>query len=185
MKKTLISLVAILLSIILIPVVKADEKVPVYMITKEGCPACESALEYFDKLEKENPDLFDLIVLEVFDSEWNFRNDDLKNLFIKVYERFDEDAQKAATPTIIIGDYHSVGLPKDTSIIKNEITSLKDSEEKVDEVKKIADELEIDIEKLKTEKTSSTSGKYDALIVAGIFIVLIGGFAGLIIASKK
>ena len=32
---------------------------------------------------------------------------------------------------------------------------------------------------------SSESGKYDAVIIIGIFVVLIGGFAALVFVSKK
>jgi len=169
--------------------VNAEEKVPVYMFTKEGCSACEAAFDYFDELESENPDLFELVVFEVFDSEWNVNNEDLKDLLIAVYEEFNEDTSKAATPTIIIGDYHTIGLPQDTSIVKDAIVEVKDNKEQKDVVKKLAKELKMDINILKKDDTNNSSkdtkSNTDIIIVIGIFIILIGGLLGLVVVSKK
>ena len=186
MKKLVLSIVAIIMTFVLVPIVKADEKVHVYMISKDGCSACAAASEYFADLATSNPDLFELYDIQVFDANWQFESDELQQLFLAVYEKFGEDTSKAATPTIVIGDYHTVGLPQDTSAVYDAIVAAKDKD---DEMKKIAEELNIDLEKVrKNENTSEEnekSGKYDALIIIGIFIVLIGGFAGLVIASKK
>jgi len=191
MKKILLSFIMVALTFVLMPITKAEEKVSVYMFSKDGCSACVAAQEYFDELLEENPDLFELVELQVFDSEWNFVSDDLKNLLIKTYEKFGEDTSKAATPTIVIGDYHTVGLPQDTSVVYDEIVKLKDSKDKTDVVKEIADELDINIKDLQNSSNADVNtateegGKYDAIIIIGIFVVLIGGFAGLIVAGKK
>ena len=65
-----------------------------------------------------------------------------------------------------------------------------------DEVMKLIKELELDLEELleyeqdtdnmPTEPVEDkTAGKYDTIIIIGIFVVLIGGLAGLVIAGKK
>ncbi|MBQ7031348.1 MAG: hypothetical protein IJN13_03125 [Bacilli bacterium] len=188
MKKIVLSIVTALMVFAMMPLVKAEETVSVYMFSKNGCSACVSAQEYFENLAEENPGLFELVELEVFDAEWNFVSEDLQKLLIATYERFGEDTSKAATPTIVIGDYHTVGLPQDTTEVYDAIVAAKD-EEKTDEVKKLADDLDIKIEDIRKSSSNSTDtpegGKYDAIIVVGIFVVLIGGFAGLVIAGKK
>ena len=186
MKKILLSLMTFAIVFMLIPFVYAKEKVPVYMITKEGCPACQQANEYFASLASDYSDIFELIELQVFDSNWNFVSTDLQNMFVAVYENFGEDPTRAATPTIVIGDYYTVGLPSDSDVLKNKIIETYESEEKVDVVKDLAKSLDIDINSIRKESTNEEkTNSYDALIIIGVFVVLVGGFAGLVVASKK
>jgi len=183
MKKIILSIFAAFAMFVMLPNVNAEEKVPVYMFTKNGCPACDSAHEYFTDLAEKHSDLFDLYIIEVFDGNWNIVSKDLGELLTKVYDKYGEDSSKASTPTIVIGEYHTLGLPQDTNIVLKEIEKARDSENKVDEVKKIADTLKIDLEQYKL--VPETPGKYDAIIIVGIFVVLIGGFAALVYAGKK
>jgi len=179
--------------LIAIPVSAKDEKVPVYMFSKDGCPACISASEYFEELSEEYPDLFEVIEIVVFGPQWEQIDDGRTELLVKVYDKFGEDSSAASTPTIVIGDYHTLGLPQDTDLVYDAIMKVKNSKKPVDEVKKIVEELELDLEelqkyeKVQTEevKDESEGGKYDAIIAVGIIVVLIGGFAGLIVIGKK
>ena len=50
MKKIILSFIATLSMLVMLPVVKADSDVTVYMFTKNGCSACEAAREYFEGL---------------------------------------------------------------------------------------------------------------------------------------
>lgn len=164
---------------------KTTEKVKVYMLTKNGCPACSSAEEYFKGLLESDPEAFDLVILEVFDGEWKFTSDAAETLFNGVYELIGEETSNAATPTIVIGDYSSIGLPKDTEVITKAIKNAKGKEDKI---QKLATSKKIDLTKISTpdnKETEEKTGKYDTLIVLGIFAVVIGCFAGLVIAGKK
>lgn len=183
MKKVVLSIFALLLAFVAIPLAKAEEKVPVYMFTKNGCPACTSAHEYFEGLLEKESDLFDLYIIEVFDNSWNIVSNDLGKLLTGVYEKIGEDSSKASTPTIVIGDYHTLGLPQDTNLVLEAIEKERDSEKKVDVVKTVADSLELDLEQFKI--APETPGKYDAVIIIGIFVVLIGGFVALVYTGKK
>ncbi len=185
MKKIIVSIVAFLTLIMFLPTVSAEtSKVPVYMFTKDGCSACLSAKEYFENLAAEEPDLFELIEIEVFDYEWNAVSKDLQKLLIAVYEEFGEDTSRASTPTIVIGDYHTVGFPQDDSLVEEAIRTASESETKVDKVSELMEELNITLEPQEENKTEDTN-KYDTIIIIGIFVVLIGGIAGLVIAGKK
>ena len=194
MKKLLLSVIAILAFACLLPVVKAESNVTVYMFTKDGCPACASALEYFNGLLADDPDSFKLVDLEIFDSEWNEVSEDAYNLMINTLDHFGEstDPKDIATPLIVVGDYHTVGLPQDTSVVEDAIKDAKKAKEEVDVVKQIADEEKInyqDFVKVENENTNDSEqqkpGKYDAIIIVAIFVVLIGGFAGLVVLGKK
>lgn len=193
MKKFILALVLVSSILLFNSNVKAESKVNVYMITKEGCPSCTAAYEYFEELNKQYPDLFELVPFEVFDSTWNWNSDDLKILFNKVYEYFKEDTSSASTPTIIIGDYHTLGLPSDKNIVYDKIVEAGKSGKDV--VKNIAEKEKLNIEELKYDykteakedtKTEVKSEKnHDTLIVIAIFVIVIGGFASLIIIGKK
>lgn len=191
MKKLILSLTVALFLFIGVPV-SAKEKVPVYMFTKDGCSACLSAQEYFANLQEEYPDLFELRDIVVFDYNWGEVSEDRTNLLIKIYDRFGEDSSRASTPTIVIGDYHTLGLPSDTDEVYDAIVDARDNKSE-DIVKGYIDELELNLEDLlvyETEdntntKNDTTDGKYDTIIIIGIFVVLIGGLAGLVIAGNK
>ena len=193
MKKFILALVLVSSILLFNSNVKAESKVNVYMITKEGCPSCTAAYEYFEELNKQYPDLFELVPFEVFDWTWNWNSDDLKILFNKVYEYFKEDTSSASTPTIIIGDYHTLGLPSDKNIVYDKIVEAGKSGKDV--VKSIAEKEKLNIEELKYDykteakedtKTEVKSEKnHDTLIVIAIFVIVIGGFASLIIIGKK
>ena len=186
MKKIVLSFIAFLSMFLFTNTVLADEQVKVYMITKDGCSGCEAAYSYFDELEDKYPDLFELVPFEVFDINWNFNSDELNTLFTKVYKYFGEDTSSASTPTIVIGDYHVLGLPNDRELVYNAILEAKENGKDV--VSEIAKKENLNLEELKYDRSTkkeTTGGKYDALIVIGIFVILIGGFAGFVIIGKK
>ncbi len=183
MKKIYLALVAVLLLLLLIPRVEAANKAKVYMFSRVNCSACESALEYFNDLLSKDKDLFELVEIVTFDGSGNTKNQDALTLMLKVLEHYDEDTEKLYTPTIVIGDYHNIGFPKDPSDLKKAIDEVNDSSEDIDVVKDLAKEEDIDINSIKKDIQKENS--YDALIVIGIFVVLIGGFVGLIVLGKK
>lgn len=192
MKKILFSLIVVLYLFIGVPV-SAKEKVPVYMFTKDGCSACLSAQEYFADLQEDYPDLFELRDIVVFDGSWNSVSEDRLNLLVKVYDKFGEDSDRASTPTIVIGDYHSLGLPSDTDEVYNAIIDARDNKSE-DIVMKYINDLDLNLEDLlvyeankntTTGTKEETDGKYDTIIIIGIFVVLIGGMAGLVVAGNK
>lgn len=192
MKKVILSLIVVFQLLVYLPVSAEESGVPVYMFTKDGCSACDVAYEYFEKLEESEPDLVDLIVIEVFNEAGELNSQNAATLLLGVYEKFDEDSSKISTPTIVIGDYHVLGFPQDENVIYDEITKARDNKDFVDVVKEIADKSSINIDEIKksednipTTKEENESGKYDTLIIIGIFVVLIGGCAGLVILGRK
>lgn len=180
MKKYLLGVLLLLVMFLSMNVVKADEKVKVYVMTKDGCGYCELAKESLAELKKEQPDLFDVVEIEVFDSNWSPNSTDVQKFWEAVYDHFDSlDSSKAGTPTFIIGDYAvAAALSKEDLL-----TQINAAKGKDDEAKKIAQEINVDLSQYGIEKTE-TKGN-DALIIIGILIVLVGGFTGLIYLGKK
>lgn len=191
MKKILISLIIVCLLIMHIPVVKAENKVKVYMFTKSGCPACETAYDYFNGLLSKEPELFELVTLQVWNGEdkngqWILASQDLLDLMRSSLDYFGEDNNRLATPTIAIGDYLQIGA-SNLNDFYDRIIKYRDSENPVDVIKNLADKQNIDIDKLKevTENEETPSKNYDEYILIGIFVFLIGGFAALVTFGKK
>ena len=188
MKKVLISLIFVCVLITHIPLVQAENKVKVYMFTKNGCNACESALNYFNRLLKNDPDLFELVTLQVWsgvdkNNKWIVNKQELLDLMLSTLDKFDEDTNRLATPTIVVGDYLQVGIA-DIEQFYDRIVKFKKSEDYTDVVASLAKEQKINIDELK-EKNGSTQGKYDIYILIGIFVFLIGGFGALILCGRK
>ena len=184
MKKAILSIFTLIVILLGMPKVLASEKVPVYVFTKNGCSACQKAFQYFDDLQKKNPDLFDQYIIEVYDGKWNVKEDSLYDILIATLTRLNGDTVKIATPTIVIGDYLSVGLNNQTEIYNKIVEAQeKPSDEKVDIVKEEADKLGVDLEKYK--KVPEETSSLEIIIIVGIFVILIGGFVGIIVISKK
>ena len=72
----------------------------------------------------------------------------------------------------------------------------KKSKKEVDVIKDLAKENNIELSSVikdfgvkscdkTTAETKTTGGKYDAVIIVAIFVVLVGGFAGLVVLGKK
>ena len=70
-------------------------------------------------------------------------------------------------------------------------SEIKDAKKEDDVVKQIAEDNKINyqdfvkVENGNASDNESKSGKYDAIIIVAIFVVLIGGFAGLVVLGKK
>ena len=204
MKKVLYSIIIVLAIFIMMPITKAENKVKVYMFTKNGCPACETAFNYFDKLLEESPDLFELVNIEVWcgvdytaeKHPWIQNSDEAVNLLLDVIDELKIDTSDGiGTPTIVIGDYAQIGA-NNMSDMEERIKKAIDSKTYKDVVEELATENNVKVADLvKPRDTAScdirpateekNGSKYDAIIIVGIFVVLIGGFAGLVIISKK
>ena len=167
-----------------INIVGATEKVPVYVIAKDGCVNCENAVDYFEKLEKENEGLFTLTVFDIFDEEWNFKSQELESFFNKLMTSLGESTDEFGTPVIVIGDYHNIGLPKDREILYEAIKQYQ-KEKQTDPVKDILDEMNMTIEQLKESKVEKKEDNHNGIIMLSVFGVVILAFIGLVIFPKK
>ena len=207
MKKVILSFIAALSMLVMLPVVKADSDVTVYMFTKNGCSACEAAREYFEGLLEKDKDAFKLVNIEVWcgtdyvtdpdNPQWILGSEDAYNLLMAAVDHYKLDESQLGTPVIAIGDYATIGFnSNDPSDITDAISKAKKSKKEVDVIKDLAEENNIELSSVikdfgvkscdkTTADTTKSSGKYDAIIIVSIFVVLIGGFAGLVVLGKK
>ena len=208
MKKFLLSIIATISILVMIPVTYAKSDVTVYMFTKNGCPACESAREYFEGLLEEDKDAFKLVNIEVWcgndysvdqnNPSWILGSEDAYTLLMAVVDHFKLDDSQLGTPIIAIGDYATIGFPDDTNELKDAINKAKKSKKEIDNVKKLAEDNKIDLtnviksfdvescDKLPENKTADESAsKYSTAIVIASIVILVGGFAGLVVIGNK
>lgn len=201
MKKILTGLVVSLMMIIAIPSVNAAakaEKLPevtkdpinVYIFRGESCGFCHSALEFFEENNDKYDDYFNLIGFEVSDQN-------NQSLWQKVGDHFGDEI--GSIPYIVIGDaYHETGFNEEVGE-KLIATILEQYQNKdyVDVVANVINENNL-AEKIEYSQNQEfavlTNGQIvedekdnsnDVFIIIGIFVVLIGGITGLVIASKK
>lgn len=85
--------------------VNAKEPVKVYFFHSDSCGYCQAALEFFDSIETEYGDKFDLVKYEVSSEEnWNL----LETVLAKVGKEFE------GVPFFVIGDKTFVGYGGDS-----------------------------------------------------------------------
>lgn len=198
MKKVLSIVLITIMMLVALPSVDAKEKLPkvthepinVYIFRGDSCGYCHSALEFFEESNEKYGDYFNVVGFEVSD-------ENNQGFWQKVGEFFNDEV--GSIPYIVIGDvYHETGFSEEIGkdIIKIALEQYE-NDNYVDVVDKLLVENELkdkveynkhsefgtitDAKIVKAEEQSSS----DTLIIIGIFVVLIGGLTGLVIASRK
>lgn len=192
MKKYLILLVLIL-TIGLIPVVRAEnkEKVKVYVFAASGCNWCEKQISYLKGLDGYNK-TFEIVEKELYiDTSWQEGKD--YNLGVKVVNLFEDacfqDVTYEGTPLVVISDvYAKTTYNTSLESFINEAYEKGDKDivgclSKGNNDCKIANSKCENNNYTSTEKKSINSN--DKILIVIILIVMICGGAGLILLSHK
>lgn len=200
MKKIILSVVATMMMLVMIPFVEAaekpkvtdHEKVTIHVFWGNGCPNCTNAINYFYELGNEYEDYIEVKTYEVW------YNQDNNKFASEVAKLLDHELK--GVPFLVVGEKYISGWGDNVgeTLIDYALDYYKDKDYK-DVVKEALEDTSNDVEETSledaynaenTSNSNSTAnetepGKYDTIIIIGIFVVLIGGFAGLVIASKK
>lgn len=209
MKKIILSLITIVMSFIIFTNVKAiekpevtnHEKITIYIFRGNGCGHCANAINYFNELGDEYADYFEVKTYETWYNENN------NNLGKAVAEKFDYEFD--GVPFIVVGEKYVGGFGSTTgeTLIEYALDYYQDKKYK-DVVKETLKEIDYDVEETSIKdalneegqinentnqnttnnaygEESSSGGKYDAIIIVGLFVLLIGGMAGLVIVGRK
>ena len=183
MKKLLYFVVVLCGLTLFVPRVLAKE-VNLYMFSMYGCENCAKAEEFFNEKLKENPDAFNFTIIEVVKNK--VFNKQAQDLMAATLEHFEQKVEYSF-PLLVVGDNFHVGA-NSLSDVYEIIENAQTDDNYKDVVKELADTLEInikDIERLSEEEIEKKESNSDAIILVVIFVVLIGGFAGLIYLGKK
>lgn len=165
----------------------SSDKVTVYIFRGHGCSHCYESLEYFYDNIKNYSDKIEVKAYEVW---YNQNNSQLASAVATKLG----DVFSGGVPYIVVGDSYSVsGF---SSEIATEIIAAAekeyDNKNYVDIVSKLAADYDVDEETLKEacineeiiEEESDKKGS-DGIIIAAIFVVVIGGLSALVILSRK
>ena len=181
--KKLKFLFVMLIGILLIPSTAfaadkgGNDPVNVYFFHGDGCPHCAEAEEFFDSLEDEYGDKFNVAAYEVW---YNENNADLMQ---KVAELRDEDA--SGVPYIIIGNQSWSGYANtydDEIISKIESEYETPTDERYDIMNYIDGDYKADNDN-DSEKDNNYAGD-TAVVIATVLVVAGIGF-GIWYARKK
>lgn len=202
MKKYLLLIVA-LIGMFLVPSVKAEidlpevtdhEKVKVYLFRGEGCSHCYDFLSYFADVYQDYEDYFEIVVYESWKDSYN------QALMLAVKEEVGEEAD-GGVPFIVVGDsYHLVGFGDNSGeeIIEKALEEYQ-NDDYTDLVQKVIETKDIEASDLGEEtlveaatsegvvikNNKSNDGISDGVVIGIVFGVLIVGFAGLVVLSRK
>lgn len=102
MKRTFKLLLIVFCLFLITPIkVAAKEKVVVHLFWGTGCPYCENAKNFFDTIEEEYSEYFELKEYETYS---NKKNENLKE---KVHAKF--NMKNSGVPFIVIGNEYFIG----------------------------------------------------------------------------
>lgn len=202
MKKYLLLIVAVL-GLLIMPNVKAEElpevtdheKVKVYLFRGEGCSHCYDFLTYFIDTYKDYEDYFEIVVYE------SWKNSANQELMLAVKEKVGEDVD-IAVPFIVVGSNYEITGFNDEIGEKIIATALKEyqSDKYSDLVAKVAksEKVNPNAESIKEAALSEgvvvsdvdteeekDKGISDGVVIGIVFGVLILGFGGLVVLSRK
>ncbi len=150
----------------------ASKEVKVYFFRGEGCAHCAEAEEWFDSIEEEMGDKFEIVDYET----WN--NPDNAELMSRVAKVRGEEDSATGVPYIIIGDQSWVGFIEDYSVeMIDKINEVYDQD-----VAERYDVMTFLEENEGKEEESSTSSDILALI---IIILVAGGIGTGVYFTKK
>lgn len=181
MKKILL----ILVTLILLPInaSAAEQKVRIYLFRGYNCEHCESALNYMDANRELIPDNVEIMTYEVWE------NDNNEKLQDKVADQLNVDKTKNyGVPFFVIGNDYIKGYNDGTTFkevlaIAKEYTSGK--KEYQDVVEEIRLKENIEAKSLSLDDLFSKPSTMVTIIVYSVFGVIILGFLGMILFSRK
>ena len=169
--KTLLLLLALFFMGCNLKTVNAKEKVNVYLFYGDGCPYCESAMEYFDDMDDEYKDKMELKKYEV----WN--DQDNATLLENVASVLGEEI--SGVPFIVIGEKTFAGYSEEYN---------KDIEKAIDEAYEDDDAYDVMDNVSSTGNTNTakktTSTTSDVVVYLSLAIIA-AGVVGLIFYAKK
>lgn len=183
MKKYLLIIIGILLSILPINV-SAEEnskEVIIYLFRGSTCGHCEEALDYMSKHKDKFPENVKLVTYEVWENKEN------ASLKAKVEETLNTpEKRRENVPFFVVGSEYVYGYGASTfnELINYAIEYQKD-ESYVDVVERTISENNLKVTKQTLDELYPEPNKVVTYVIFGVFGVIIIGFIGMIVFSRK
>ena len=175
----------------------APEKVKVYLFWASWCPHCHDFINYFADKYQDYEDKFEIVTYQVNVGDGNTPNEVNSTLMSYVGSTLGREG--SGIPLIVIGDWYQSGFGTDgTNIIEKAIAAGSDKNYKDVVAEVIANNkldsdpqpfskaVEIVVNPSETEDTKQEETKSnDTLIVVIVFAIIVLGFGGLFLYSRK
>ena len=206
MKKILISLVIVLMIIMHVPVSaktigdlpeKTDhEKVNIHLFYASWCSHCHDFITYFSDKYEDYKDYFEIKTYLVSETQ-NGQSVTIPENYAIMESVAAAYGKEMGFPLIIVGDeFAQSGFGNDGTEIINKALEEYQNEKYEDKVSSIVEKEKLDDSKIADfEDACSVAGiacgdveaapDYSAVILIGVFVVLVGGLSLLVIISKK
>ncbi len=173
--------------ILLIPnTVLAKDKITIYIFRGDECPHCEDALDFIYTNKDKIPDNVEIITYETWSNENNAK------LLEKLDEYFEvEEKDVGSVPFIVVGTDYKLGMYGNLTDFNNLLDMAKkyETEEYEDIVAKTIKEMQSEDKSLKFKAYSLEKlmgpNVVGNIIVITVFGVIVLGFVGMIVVSRK
>lgn len=171
--KTLLVLLALFFMGYNVNNVNAKEKVNVYLFYGDGCPYCESAMEYFDGMDDEYKDKMELVKYEVWNDQDNAAL--LESVGTELGEKI------SGVPFIVIGDKTFAGYSEE---FNKDIEKAIDKFYEEDNAYDVMDNVSLTGNNNNNNKTNNKTETSDVIVYFSMAIIA-AGVIGLIFYAKK
>ncbi len=165
----------------------AKEKVKIYLFRGSTCGYCEEAVNYINEHQDEIDKNIEVVTFEVFENDNNYK------LLKKVQQNvgLSED-NVGKVPFFVVGTKYNLGYngPETFKSILNSAKEYIDDSEYEDIIEKAKDELlkvtsGLKFKGLTIEELFPKPSKVVTIVVYSIFGVIVLGFGGMILFSRK
>lgn len=183
MKKILLVFLLVMSFIFIPKNVYASDKVTIYFFRGNTCEHCEDALNYFNEHKDEIDSNIEIKTYEVW------KNDNNAKLQKAVAEKLgvDTTSKDYGVPFIVIGSEHIIGYSGVSTYnnILNIAKSYIDNKDYKDVVEEASQELNLKFEMLELKDLFYEPSRTVSIVVFSIFGLVIVGFIGMIVFSRK
>ena len=174
---------------------KEPEKVKIYLFWASWCPHCHDFIEYFADKYQDYEDQFEIVTYQVNVGDDNTPNE--VNSVLMSYVGAELGREGSGIPLIIVGEWYQSGFGSDGSnIIENALAARTDKNYK-DVVASVISKNNLDSDpqpfskaiEIATGETETETPEEpknnDTLIVVIVFAIIVLGFGGLFLYSRK
>ena len=166
---------------------KSTEEITIYFFRGYSCAHCEGSLEYLNNHQDEIPDNIKIVTYEVW------KNKDNEKLHQELVKKLDVPSKnEESVPFIIVGDEYKIGMDGTKADFDDLMTLATSFNEKdyedvvsstIKEMQK--DNKDLELKAITLEDLYAGPNKTVTIIVFAVFGVIILGFIGMILFSRK
>ena len=185
--KKIITIIVIGLILLIPSTALAKDKINIYFFRGDECPHCEEALNFLYQNIDKIPDNMEIITYETWSNKKNAKLQDRLSEILEVPED-----SRGDVPFVVVGNDYRIGVSASLAGLNTLVEMANkyvDNDEYEDLVAKTINDMQKENKKLKFKSYTLEKllgpNKIGNIIVLSVFGVIVIGFAGMIILSRK